>query len=128
MLLGLDWFRKTRAGVLPFTGKLEFAPKGDLTKENHEGEELLATELSNFDSNEDEEDIDWEINMKLIPPTGPLSAADSCNFKKIIANNRDCFAFNVNVLSVCKIRQHEIHLLLLHIYTFIIILITLFGT
>ena len=110
LLLGLDWFKQTRAGIFPSSGRLVFETASVEADNNNDTWDVLTSEVAESDISEEDEDIDWDINMKLIPPTGPLNVSDSSKFKKLIKKHRDCFAFSLKELSCCNVRKHEIHL------------------
>ena len=114
VLLGLNWFEKTGAGIFPSEKILRFP--GHTVH--------LLKDESNYDSFDepldlylsevvDEDDIvdnsEWDASRKpVFEPAVPLSMDQLRDFKKLLKENKDLFALSIDDLGVCAVRAHKI--------------------
>ena len=116
VLLGLNWFEKTGAGIFPsekilrFPGHTVHLLKDEINYDSFD--EPLDIFLSEV---VDEDDIvdntEWDSPVKpVFEPAVPLSKDQLRDFKVLPKKNMDLFALSINDLGVCAVRAHKINL------------------
>ena len=110
ILLGLDWFSITKAGVYPAIKEIHF-PSDKIYLNNEflktdNMDQILFIEID--DDIEIPEDIEWNTSGKEIEPMGKLSKMEQKLFKELLLNSKFVFASNVLNLGACSVRKHVI--------------------
>ena len=125
VLLGMDWFRSTRAGIFPASNELVFPEmeqpltkgKEDAYRKNYICVDVLLTECDNATERQEEEgefgqdEVDWnfrETKAITFAPQAMLTTAEKHKFTMFIRNNLSAFASDLSTLSECNVIEHEI--------------------
>jgi hypothetical protein len=126
VLLGLDWFEKSGAGIYPATKVIKFRDftvrkegedwiKEENSKEVSENDEneplksVLAIEV--LDSDDITPDIDWETNKKTVVPITKYNFNNNTErelWKQLFTKIERTSASSIEELSVCTVRKHKI--------------------
>ena len=120
ILLGLDWFNITKAGIFPSTNIIIF-PNSDKVNEleNNDLRDLYQIDdesIYQVDSLDDEtvkfyeEESSWSFNEVTIKPEKEFSEEDKPKLTFLIEASKTLFAKNAKELGTCKIIEHEIEL------------------
>ena len=122
VLLGLDWFEETGAGVYPLEKLLRFP--GHTIKLSEVAEEIIDESLYGFEENvvdillaeiADEDDIDeqgWEMQSVFsLKPEALLSKDQRAQFNKLRPIVKEMVATDFNDLGCSKLRDYRIELL-----------------
>ena len=123
VLLGLDWFFKSKACLCPSEGMLKFQGE-EISLNSYLGsnrthtyinnvEEFLISEISdaNDDENNEENIFPFEENNVIIETSSQLNENQRQIFMKLLSNYRDIFALGIKDLSGCKLGTHSIRTL-----------------
>ena len=113
ILLGLDWFELTGAGMYPSKKELRF-PSDKISlatnfqfRVDDEDENVCLVEIG--DDVEVPEEIEWDINKKFVTnPAGNLSEKELKTFNTIIEFYKDVMVVDIKDLDACTVRCHEI--------------------
>ena len=113
ILLGLDWFSATGAGIFPSEKILKF-PSQNVYLSEEESDDFIEA-IQTYDVNEEEsapDEIDWRFsedcnNIKL-PKELTLRQKD--DFKLMINEMGDAFSLGIHDLGRCTIAKHQIKL------------------
>ena len=118
ILLGLDWFKLTKAGIFPSTNIIIFPNSDKVNKlENNDLRDLYQIDdesIYQVDSLDDEtvkfyeEESSWSFNEVTIKPEIEFSEEDKPKLTFLIEASKTLFAKNAKELGTCKIIEHEI--------------------
>ncbi|CAF1103419.1 unnamed protein product [Brachionus calyciflorus] len=116
VLLGLNWFEQTGAGIFPsekilrFPGHTVRLLKDDSKYETFDDMvDVLLTEV--VDEVDKEDESDWETQVLKFEPSIPLDCLQLKQLKSLIKKNRDMFALSIEDLGECAVREHIINLI-----------------
>jgi hypothetical protein len=113
VLLGLDWFDLTGAGVFPALQLLKFPSENVYLSSNAESRnysenvDVLLVDIA--DENDIDDDNIWSPNYEFeIKPQSKLSKQEKILFNVIIESAQSMFAKDLSDLGPCQIREHKI--------------------
>jgi hypothetical protein len=113
ILLGLDWFDLTGAGVFPALNLLKFPSENVYLSSNadnrnySENVDVMLIDIA--DENDIEDDNIWSPNYEFeIKPQCKLTKKEQSLFEAIIGSAQSMFAKDLNDLGPCKVREHKI--------------------
>ncbi|CAF1017672.1 unnamed protein product [Brachionus calyciflorus] len=114
VLLGLNWFEQTGAGIFPSEKILRFPVhtvrllKDDSKYETFDDMvDVLLTEV--VDEVDIENESYWETQELKFEPSIPLDGLHLKQFKSLMNKNRDMFALSIEDLGECAVREHIIN-------------------
>jgi len=117
VLLGLDWFSLTNAGVFPGMGIIRFPGENVYVKTNEfqewdseRVEPILLAQNEDVDSLVDKE-MGWNFPDTSIVPKTSLSTPEKKKFDNLLAEYKDVFASSIFDLGACTLLDFRIELL-----------------
>jgi hypothetical protein len=117
VLLGLDWFSLTNAGLFPSMGVVRFPGENVYLNtseyrewDNERVEPVFLAQNEDVDSVVDKE-MGWNFPDKAIEPGTSLSKLERKQFDSLLAEYKDVFASNVFDLGACTLLDFRIELL-----------------
>ena len=115
ILLGLDWFRLTGAGIFPSINLIRFPDEDVIVNRrrvynNHFTEDKYASIcLAEVGDDPDlSTEIDWDSKKKEIKTNIILGEKENKNFMNLVTEFKLLFAYNITDLDACSVREHQI--------------------
>ena len=93
ILLRLDWFNLTGAGIFPKTREINFPEKSLVNESNRNFENVFISEHTDENDIENIEDWDFSYSFKEIIPNTKLSNQENIEFKRLKPHILKCCAF-----------------------------------
>lgn len=117
VLLGLNWFRLTKAGLFPATGTLTFQKEsitlnGGTDRDPQLDEEEYIMSAITGQEEEVDEDTEWNLSERIeIKAEANLSEEETQRFTKFSKQIYQMVAKNYKELPACSVHEHEIRLI-----------------
>jgi hypothetical protein len=114
ILVGLDWFHKARAGIIPYSNKIFFNSEdgscGD-TIDICENEQSFLVETA--DETDLEGDFDWNMNAEdqILFQGSALNEEQKDEVEKVFPKMKHLFASSLDSLGCCNVIKHKIELI-----------------
>ncbi|CAF0994220.1 unnamed protein product [Brachionus calyciflorus] len=116
VLLGLDWFCKTKCGIYPYKAMLSF-PEDKIylnedikeLQDRDDTADMFLSEL-NVDEVELEEEYFWDMSDLKLEPASKLNSKELTHFEKLKYSASKMFANEIDELGACSILEHIIRI------------------
>ena len=118
ILLGLNWFEITKAGVYPAIKMLKF-PDQDIYLPDNETDksggtidsydDILVSVFREVDGNEIDVEDEWTFaKTTTLTPQEKLNKRDLDSFNELLKEFKNMFANDIATLGACSVREHRI--------------------